>query len=637
MSEKYHPDVEAWNLETDQQRAALALVDCSNKAICENIYRATRAYRYASLFEGFRLSNLSSWGADIGDGRVFGDSESDVIFKNTCRSQVFAFMNKSAANDSPRGQMLTKGADYEERLKAETLDMVIDEEFSCEQGQFDSIDDMHRHGVLVATAATGSYFIFGVVYENSTRPEAELDDGLMVRVYRSKMFGKPIRCVRSVYLDPEEAMAMFGKKHRDEILKNVEYLSATIKSGASMLSGVTNAHEYRQRVVRVIQGWAVGADKRELFVLQSGHVLRDLVGDEWTRSEMPFVEWHYKRELSGQHGVPLTHELYNTTMVQNRLLGDTEAAERKTPHVVLGVKSQYASTMTTAKGVMVLPVDGPIDDAAKAIAVPKFDRMALELEAVFDNASHANTQISKAHATGEAMKGAQSGVQEYARASYISEAFADAERRLIDVRAVKCTRLFIAMLSEICSGKNYERWVGAENVRRIIKGSDLDLDLSRYVLTIRPVSEEKGTPQTRVKQAEAMLKDPSVNFTGRDWLEFLRTYDTDGLASVVYSNQEWAEQQVESWRRAPLEDMEDPDYFQPPDIAMGIDGLKAALAVVSREFLRARQERIPQERKRWFEAFKDHCVELIQAEEQRLASLQAPAPQASAPPGGPPA
>lgn len=645
-------DAECWYLRRKKADAARDLLDLSERLLMENSYRATRAYRFASLYEGFSLTNLSTFGADVtNSGQIFPGLDAPVI-KNRCRSLCQTFVAKSFANDSPLPQFTTKGGDFDQINAAEDLDQTICTEFAEPHGQFSDIAEMHRHGALIATASTGSYAIWCIDYDNASRPECELDDTLAMGIYRAYRYGPIRHVVRTVWMSPEEAVRKFGEKFSKAIYDNIELRDGAFEAGKGVGPGADNLSKaviLRRREVRVIYGYAVqvgsGPDAepgRQMMILKDKTILRDKV---WDKAEPPMVLWHYEVELGGEGGTPLTQTIYNLARFQNRILNDVDTAERKTSQVIVAVQSgtqgqkALKSQLAQSGAVQLIEVDGPIDGAMKIFESPKFSRDSLALEQVYDQAQFDDSRIGRNHATGVKPQGTTSGVQESLAASYYTESFADAERRSIQVRAIGTTKIILWVLQSLAQRGGFERWIGDPGMRKQIRDTDLDLDDSKYILQIKPVGEGKDTPKARLEKAERWLKDPSVPFIGADMVRMTENYDTDLMKEQVYALDDWVQEQVKRYLKMSEAEMQKNTFYQPPERWMQPEGIRAALRSMANAFLRARQSKAPPTRLSWFEKFCNDCVTLLDAEDERIAKLQAGAaggPPAGAPPGAAP-
>lgn len=653
------PDAEIWAYEDKQSDAARLLWDLSFQAVRENCYRATRAYRFATLFSGYTLTNLQGYGANVTPS--FDDTFPGLdfpIIKNRCRTLGKTFIAKSFANDQPEPQFTTRGANFEQGLKADLLNGLMIAEFEAPHGAYKNIHALHCMGGLIATTSTGRYYVFCIDYDNSTYPECELDDSLTVGVWRAQQHGAIRMMTRIVWMNPEEAVRRFGKKNKTKIYANVETRSAVFTAGQGIENtGPTKNWTLKRRVVKIIMGWTVqnGSEMgREMFILEDKSVLRD--NKEYDFKTPPCVSWEFETSLDGEDPIPLTNSIYRLSMNQNRIINDVDRTERLTPQLAIvvqsgtngsGVASKKATSKSVlqSKAVQVIEAPGPVDSSWKAFEMPKYAKDSLALEKMYDDSTFEEAQIGRNHATGVKPEGTTSGVQESLAASYYTESFAEAERRAIEVRAIGTTRIMNRVHCILAKRKGgFSKWIGEGKFMRQVKHTDLDLDSDKYVLDIKAVGEGKDSPKTRLDQAMQLLKDPTVQFTGADLVSAWKTYDVDQLADRAFALQEWCEEQAKKYVKVTKTELADPEFYEPPEIWMQLSGLRLCLSIMSVAFLHARGDKVPQDRLRWFEKFCNDCVALIQSEEKRQAlnaagkpgGPQAPMPSTPQPAGAPP-
>ncbi len=630
---KKNASPEAWSNSTWWARktadeAAKTLVKWADDAIRQNLYRASRAYRFASLFEGFTLNNLSSFGAEVNNDQVF-DGLNVPIIRNKTRRLVMTVVNKCFANDDIAPQFVTKGADYDQMLAAENLDDAMMAEFDQEQGDFSNIHEMWRHLGMIATSATGRGYIFAFPGENQV--EAELDDSLTVGVIKNGQFGSVQTLVRSVWKDPEHLKEKYPKQAA-EIEKNIDMRAAPIVSGVTGDATTLRSDTVFRREVRVIQGWRCKVGRtagRRMYVLKDGTILgkSDTV---WDKTRPPCVWWDYEREIGGEGGTPLTHTVYRQAMRQNEITHDMDRSQHDQAQVTYlvqkGTQDAVAikGQLQEAVGVKIVEIHGKVGEAVQVMENRGLANNSLQLEQIYDNGMHDDTGIAKNQTSGSGQPGTTSGIQESLRASYLTENLADQTRRLVRARGIDTTRIFVWALQEMIENKDneFERWVGDTRFRRQLKSTDLDLDESKYIMSIKAVSADKDSPQTRLQKAEKLLADPTVPFTGSDMVEVWKTLDIDRLAEELFAIEEWVQNQHKRWLKATKTDMTNDAFYQSPSRWMGLDGLKTALRITAARYLWARQEGVPATRLRYFEKFNDECVDLIQKEELRIAQNQ---------------
>lgn len=634
-----------WDRETPEQ-AAKALVAWGDDAIRCNLYRCSRAYRFGSLFEGYTLNNLSSFGAEVNNDQIF-DGLNVPVIRNKVRRLVLTVINKCFADDDPAPQFVTKGADYEQELAAENLDDAIMAEFDQEQGDFSDIHEMWRMGGTVATSATGRCYIFA--FPGETQVEAELDDSLTVGTVKNGAYGAIQTLVRSVWKDPEYLCEKYPKQAK-QILKNIDERSAAIVSGIAGDKTSMRTDLVTRREVRVVQGWRCKIGKkngRRMYCLKDGTILGKS-DSAWTKKRPPCAWWDYEKELGGEGGTPLTQTVYRMAMRQNEVTHDMDRSQHDQPQatylVQRGTSDEVAikGQLEGATGVKIVTISGKIGDAVQVLDNKGLANNSLQLEQMYEQGMHDDTGIAKNQSQGTGQAGTTSGIQESLRASYLTENLADQKRRLIRARAVDTTRIFVWALQEMIENKDnqFERWVGDDDFRRTLKAPDLDLDEKKYMMSIKAVSADKDSPATRLQKAEKMLQDPTIPFTGADMVQAWKTFDIDKLAEQLFAIEAWVENQHKRWLKSSPAVMKADSFYQSPMRWMGLDGLKTALRITSAQYLWSRQEGAPPDRLAYFEKFMDECVDLIQKEERRIAQnagnvnvpagQQTPAPPAPA-------
>jgi hypothetical protein len=617
------------------EKAAVKLASWCERIIHANMGFSARAYRYSCAYDGVNLTSIVGPNIDYHD-EIYDGAQVPVV-KNTVRRLCGSFISKSFADDSPCPQMVSTDGTFAQRLAAESIDDVLMAEFELPQGMFANIHEMHRHGGLLATCATGWYWIFA--FPGEGRVEAELDDGLTIGMVKAGQYGQILTLCRTIWRDPEWLCNRYPD-HEADIMAQVETVQdgmryAEPRLGPTQISRMGTRNLLR-RLVRIHQGWRVQiGDKpgREMFVLKNGKVLED---NPWEHEGPPGKEWCYERDLNGDRGVPLTQTIYRMFLREQEMIYDMDRNEHATPQVQYlvqagtGDAASVKSQMSAAVGTSIIEVPGNPGDAIKVVDNTGLKRAGIQLSEMYDQWQYDITGVSKNQAYGTGQTGTSSGVQEAYRASFYTEIFAEQERRLIQFRAVDTARIFIWALQRVVEGK-YLRWVGDKRKRRQITSKDLDLDESKYTLQIKPASEEKDSPKARLEKAEKMLSDPAGRFTGRDLVETWKTFDVDHAVEQAYKIDEWVEEQCDRWLRSSPDQISQEGWYQSPAKWMQDEGLKSALRICSYNYLTARQEGAPLPRLQIFERFMDECVELIDQLAQRAADIQAQAAGKAAP------
>jgi hypothetical protein len=604
-----------------------------------NWAKASKAYRFSCAYDGVTLTSQYMASTAGFDDQVWDGAEVPVIV-NTVRRMVNTFVSKSFANDNPAPQMVSTDGTFEQRLAAEAIDETLMAEFELPHGQFSNINELHRHGGTISTCATGQYWVFA--FPGDGKVEAELDDGLTLGIVRSGRYGQILTLCRTIWRDPEWLCSRYPGQSA-EILAAVETVQSQTRYADNRNSPTPSARNeskmVMRRVVRVHQGWRSQINEdttgRELFCLKDGTCLEDNV---WEHPGPPGRSWEFERELDGEGGVSLTQTVYRLFMRRNEALFDRDRAVHNMPLVGFlcqkgtGESEALNSQIQGATGVAIWEITGNVNSAIKAFEMPNLSQASTDLVNSYGEHMHDVTGIAKAQTSGARQPGTTSGLHESLTASYYTENFADAERRLIQFRAVDCAQLFIWALQKVVENK-YSRWVGDAKKRRQLTGDDLDLDDSKYVLGIKPASEEKDSPKARLEKAERLLQDPAGRFTGADLVETWKTFDESHAENKAYRVESSVEGRCSKWLRATPEEMMQPNFYRSPLKWWRKEGLAAALSICSYEYDEAIDQGAPQNKLAYFERFMDECTELIDQEMQREAELAAMAGGAPPPPG----
>lgn len=614
-----------WQLPAGKQRCDKLHLWCE-EVMTGNMAKASRAYRHSCAYDGVTLTSQYAASSAAYDDSVWDAAEVPIIV-NTVRRMVNTFVSKSFANENPAPQMVSTDGTFDQRLAAEAIDEVLMAEFELPHGMFSTLHEMHRHGGTLSVCATGQYWVFA--FPGNGKVEAELDDGLTIGVVRSGQFGRVLTLCRTIWRDPEWLVYRYPDKTSD-IMGNIEVVTNQQRyadnRGMPTPSSRNSGRLLMRRLVRVHQGWRSQIDEDnpgvQTFCLKDGTQLEDSV---WEHDGPPGRSWEFERELDGEGGVSLTQTVYRLFMRRNEIIHDQDRTQHNMPQVGFlcrkgtGEGESIAAQVQGAQGVKIYEITGEPSSAIKAFEMPNLAQAGQFLSDLYINELHDVSGIARNQTSGTKQPGTTSGLHESLTASYYTENFADAERRLIQFRAVDCATLFIWALQEVVKDK-YSRWVGDGRKRRQLTDKDLDLDDSKYVTTIKPTNEEKDSPKSRLEKAERLLQDPAGKFTGADLVATWKVYDEKSAEKTAYASEEWTEEQCGKWLKYP-EDRLRAAYQSPSKWMMG-DGLKSAMRICWRNYVQAREEGAPQTRLKYFEQFNDECFELIQQDEQRQADLQ---------------
>jgi hypothetical protein len=602
---------ERWYRAEKQDAPALLIAECE-KAIKDNSSRRAEALLFCSLFEGMNVTSFGESGYICDNDEVFRDLDIPIV-RNTCRSIVQTAVSKITAQDSPLPQFMSTGGDWAMRTKAVRLDRLVTAEYGRPQGCFSNLHELFRHGASLAMAATGSFAVFFCATNDGLT--AELDDTLTLGVERSGRYGRIISLVRTTWYSAEDLIERFPDDE-EKILEAEE-------CNDSRTLGPTD-EVTPERGVRVHQGWRTARGEtagRYMCVLKDGTVLVD--DDEFERDTPPVAMWHYERTLYGQWGSSMTRGIYNQVMRVNQIIADVDYAERNSPQgLVLHKKdATRAGDLEKVRGWQFVEINGAGDmsQAFNVVTPPKFSQDSLGLLRFHEEGAHDISGVSNQHTSAKRATGTTSGKHENMVAALFTERFADAERRLIDMRTTVSARFIVWTLQDVLEqNPDYSaRYVKGDYIEEI-KLADLELDEDQYCLTIAPVSEDKNTPKARLDKMDQAFEAGLL--TGSELLAFQQDFDDKQRTSLAIAQEEWLERQVDAWQHS------DAVEYQGPIPWMD---LQSAAKTVAQHLLVARSKGLPDDRLLYFTRFLDEVQAYISQ-----TSVQASAAGAIGPGGG---
>lgn len=594
---------ERWYRVFDSDDAAQLLLTAGQQAIKDNYARRGEARLFAGVFEGVELTSFDGTGYDYANRDVFPDLAQPII-KNTLRAIVMTAVAKLTANDTPLAQFMSNQGGWEDGVKAVRMGRLVDVEVEQPQGQFATLHELHRHGATLAMSSTGSYMVFFFPGDEGVR--AELDDTMTVGIEQAGRFGRIASLVRTTWRDADELAADCPDVDEDLIFANEELLP----DGG--LAPEEDGDVRPRRGVRVVQGWFCsyrGKPGREMWVLKDGTILRD--NREFDRKHPPCVKWDYERQLYGVWGVPLSRNIYEMVVRENRMLCDADNAERNSPQccMILPENAEKEGDLDQARGWAIIRSMVPPDQIHFAVP-PKYNEQTMSFIDRMQAGCQDISGISDQHSAAKRSVGTTSGKHEHLVAGLFTERFADQERRLIQCRAVDTAKEIVRALHDLLDDQpDFARVWSKGDKSEEIKAADLDLDISKYTITVAPVSEDKDTPKARIEKAYEWLQMGLI--TGTEFAALQQTYATQEKSSLMLAQEQWLERQIDKWLHAKPEDRLDENFYQGPD--RWID-LPAALRQVSLAKLQARSRGAPSDVIEWFDKFQAEASDFVDEE-----------------------
>lgn len=573
---------------------------------------------YASAYEGMSLGTFNVAGADlmsIPDFKLL----SVPIIRNTLRACIQTILAKVFAPDAPKPFVIANGGDWDMQQKAEDANDFLVAEMALPQGQWDSFDDLANQAGLLAMVATGTAAI--IINPGHEQVEAELDDTLNMGIDQSGKGGAVRGYVRKYWRDPEEMLARYTKKAEQDAIR-----SSIVECDDPLELAQVNPNRPLRKIRQVelhegLRTRCYGIVGRHVIATKSGYVLKD---DDYDFPDPNAVFLTWDRPISGFWGTPATQTALAEFLAQNRLLGDVDEVISNLPGALVIAPEASQSDLQKAKGIQRISSETP--DKIRIEVLSKLDNSALAMADNHGQGVHSTLGISPGQTGGERTVGTRSGEHEELVAKLTSERFADNQRRIIEAKVRKPAKLFLRSARQmIDSGMcpDFVRQFVAKDGKtfREVKAADLDLDDSRYVTSIAPVSEDDRTPQQLAQKADELLKTGVLD--GNGWWQAQQNANVSAAMRRFNSQIEWCDHQIRIWMHAPLEKL--PELYNSP---RKFQGLKALGEQVANAVQDAQIRNCPEERMVYFDRFLDETFALYQQEIAMQAQLTAGAPPA---------
>jgi len=603
---------EKWYRVDNSEDAAQLLLRDARQVFQDNGPRYSECKSYSSVFEGLELTSFELSGYQFDNRDVWGDALDAPVLKNTIRSTGMTLVAKLTANDTPLAQFMTNRGGWQESVKAVRMGRLVDAEVEQPQGIFSTLHEMHRHGATLAINVTGSYMIFFFPGDEGVR--CELDDTLAVGIEVSGRFGRITSLHRTVWRDADELAADFPD-FEDEIYA----AESTCLDGSITMADQSHENVLRpKRGVRLVQGWHLkykGCMGREMWVLESdATILRDR---DYDRKTGPWVKWDFERSLYGVWGTPMTRTIYEMAMRENRMLCDMDAAERNSPQclLILPENAEKEGDLDEARGWSIIRSNAPAGSWNFATP-PKYNQMSADFVDRLSVYCADTSGVSQQHSAAKGEPGTTSGKHEQLRAGLFTERYADQERRLIQVRAVDTAKRIVEALEELLEeSPEFSRvWARGDKTEEI-KASDLDLDASKYTITVAAVSEDKDSPQARAEKAYEMLQNGLIS--SADYASLLETFATQEKSSQIIAQERWVEKQIDKWLHSDEDARLEENFYQGPTEWLD---LPSAMRQVSLAQLQARTREAPPEILEYFDKFLAECSDFMDEESAQAAT-----------------
>ena len=565
--------------------------------------------RYNAIVEdqGYRrdqnLQNLRLYGNNYNSGlsnstysRTKSASMRHRVTLNVIQSMCATVTAKIAKN-RPRATFLTSDGDYVMQRKAKMLD-----KFCAGQFYATKIYDVAPKVFLdAAVFGTGAMKIYegddGIEVERVFPDEIVVDD-------REAIYGEPRQLFQVKYVDRDVLHAIYPER-RDEI-----YAAASMEDDAD---GKSESNQ-----VMWIEAWHLpsgkdAGDGRHVICID-GATLRE---EPYERDYLPFVFIRWTERLLGFYGQGLSEQLTGIQLEINKLLFNIqEQMHLAKPKVFVEAGSKIAKAHLNNETWGVIEYRGtpPQFFVPRTVSGEIFSH----LDRLFSRA-YEITGISQLAAQSKKPAGLESGValREFQdieterfmiTAQQYERVFLDAAHQMIDIARTAAER-----------GDNFEVISHGDKFIEKIKWKDINLKNDQYVMKIYPTNLLPTTPAGKLQKVVEMLQGGLLSQQeARSLLDYPDIAAVNNMAMAAYDDiMQQIEQMIEHGRYTPPEPFTD---------------IPLAMKLVRSAYLKAKVNKVPEERLDLLRRFLEECVALIGRMQAEAQQMQAAAQAEQMPP-----
>ena len=559
-------------------------------------YRAKDNLSWLRLFSNVNASGLNSDSYSRRSG-----TRADDVTLNIVHSMCTTVTSKIAKN-RPKVTFLTSGGDWSLKRKAKLLDKFVN-------GQFYATD-IYTTAPKVFLDAT----VFGTgvmkIYQDGERIVAErVFPNEVISDDAESFYGKPRQMFQRKIVSREVLLAAYPEFEK-EILNASK--AETNNSGESVTSNQ----------VECVEAWHLAskkgsADGRHCICLDNVTLLEE----SYDKDFFPFVFIRWTENLLGFWGQGLAEQLLGVQVEINKLLNRIqEQMHLATPKVFIETGSKISKAHINNEVWGVIEYTGTKPD----FHVPRTatGEVFSHLDRLFGRAYEV-AGISEMAAQAKKPAGLDSGVA-------IRE-FSDIQSERFMLVAQAYENLFLTAARQMIDiardieeqGNTYEVISHGDKYIERIKWGEIDLEEDQYVMQIYPTALLSTTPAAKLQTIQEMAQTGLLNPTeARALLDYPDLEAVNQLATAFIDDVDLL-----------IEEMIEKGRYHPPET---FSNLEFAIQRVQSAYLRAKIDKVPEERLELLRRYMDDAIRVIQTQQMaQQATQQAMAPMEGAPaPGG---
>lgn len=547
--ERRTKDVGFWWKEQDEQQRAKMVVAAGTDLESESIPRSNANLRFAKLYGNFDLTSF-------GIREYHKPTEVERITLNVIASCIDSLAAK-VAKTKPRPTFLTDDGDFKAQRDAQNMDKFVKGMF-YETDIYTKAVPVFYDGLVLDIGALHVY----LDEDGNVQFERAFSDELYVDEIDGR-YGSPRQLIRKRLMSREKLLEEFGD--------TPEKADAIMREKAAPMALRRGFGDF----IAVWEAWHLKSGKKAkdgIHIIAIGEC--ELACDEWPHEFFPFAFFRFTDRVLGFYGQGLAERLNGIQVELNRLLKSvSEQLRRKGRGRIFMPKSAGVPTSHLRNEIAdIIQYNGnvpPQVDASNAVAAEEFQQIERLYQKAFQEAG-----ISELSAAAKKPSGLDAAVALREFQDIESERFALVCQRW-DKLFMDATRIAFALLEE--AGKDIVVRVPGKRGFTLVHAKDLDLDISKYVMQMYPVSSLPSTPAYRLQRVKELEDAQYIDkATARRLVDFPDIEAEDKLASAALDD-------VDATLSAIM--YEDPPRYMPPE---EFQDLPLLLERATASYLRAR-------------------------------------------------
>ena len=562
-------------------------------------YREDYNLKHLRLYGNYYSAGLSS----SNYSRMKSAAMRHRVTLNVVQSMCDTVTAKIAKN-RPRATFLTSGGDYKMQRKAKLLERFCDGQFYS-TGIYNVAPKVFLDACVFGTGAMKIYEHDGKIKVERIFPnELVVDD-------RESVYGNPRQLFQVKYVDRDVLNNLYPE-HRDAI-----YAAPAPEDDG-------RGYDESNQIV-CIEAWHLpsgeGAGDGRHVICIDGATLLD---EPYERDYFPFVFIRWTERLLGFYGQGLAEQLTGIQLEINKLLFNIqEQMHLAKPKVFVEAGSKIAKAHLNNETWGVIEYRGtpPQFFVPRTVSGEIFSH----LDRLF-NRAYEITGVSQLAAQSRKPAGLESGValREFQdieterfmiTAQQYEKAFLDAARQMIDLAREVAAR-----------GDSYEVISHGDKSIEKIKWKDINLKEDQYVMKIYPTSLLPTTPAAKLQKVIEMRQ---AGMLSQEESRGLLDYpDIEAVNSMATAARDDVNMLIEQM-------LEKGEYIPPEPFS----NLELSVKLMQSAYLRAKINKVPEERLDLLRRYIEECINLItqmqQAAQQQAMAAMAPQQAQQAQPAAP--